>query len=65
MTVKELLLLLDKAQTDGRLLHVDNGNIKPVSSVSIRIDDTGDVFVIMHSSRCGEIGAVAAAASHN
>ncbi len=60
MTINEVLSLLNTAQRDGRLLIRDSDNRvhKPVASVSIRIDDDGQMFIILHDDRCAEIDPV-------
>jgi hypothetical protein len=63
MTVQEMLDLLDKAQLEGRLLLRDeaaNSRTRVVKSVSIRCDDTGQIFVILHDGRAGEFADVQA-----
>ena len=55
MSVRELLGLLKKAQQEGQLRLADAiGNLRAVVSFSIRIDDDGQTFIVLHDERAAK-----------
>jgi hypothetical protein len=55
MTVNDCLKLLKTAQREGKLLIASSiGGLKPVVSVSIRIDDTSKLAIVFHEIRAFE-----------
>jgi hypothetical protein len=62
MTVEEMLKFLSGAEKQGRLLIKDSNSnrTRVVKSMSIRIDDTGLTFIILHDDRAAELADVVA-----
>jgi hypothetical protein len=60
VTVEEMLKFLSGAEKRGRLLIRDSQGIrtKPVKSMSIRIDEDGGSFIILHDDLAADLPAV-------
>lgn len=51
MTVEDLLRIIETNNLKDAALKVAKDGFAPARSVSVRFDDTGDVFLVIHETR--------------